>query len=122
MPEGWVASEKALFGAASRSNVWISVTLCGAKAAREFKFHMLGICISNAKQNIPAWMVNLQFIYALKLLTAEDEKDESKEADNLGSNLHKSQHEKLTTSVSCYYLNYLGWKQALMLLHYVRLI
>lgn len=110
MPEDWVASEKALFGAASGSNVWISVTLCGAKAAREFKLLMLGICISNTKQNVPAWMVNLQFIYALKLLTAEDEKDKSREADNLGSNLHKSQHEKLTAAVSCYYLNYLGWK------------
>lgn len=53
-------------------------------------------------------MVNLQFIYALKLLTAEDEKDKSREADNLGSNLHKSQQEKLTAAVSCYYLNYLG--------------
>lgn len=110
MPEDWVASEKALFGAASGSNVWISVTLCRAKAAREFKLLMLGICISNTKQNVPARMVNLQFIYALKLLTAEDEKDKSREADNLGSNLHKSQQEKLTAAVSCYYLNYLGWK------------
>lgn len=75
MPE--VASEKALLGAASGSNVCMSVTLCGAKAAREFKLLMLRICTSNAKQNIPAWMVNLQFIYALKLLTEKDEKDKS---------------------------------------------
>lgn len=71
------------------------MTLSGAKAAREFKLLMVGTYISNARQNVLAWMVNLQFIYALKLLTAEDEKDKSLETDNLGSNLHKSQHEKL---------------------------
>lgn len=84
------------------------MTLSGAKAAREFKLLMVGICISNARQNVPAQMVNLQFVYALKLLTAADEKDKSRETDNLGSNLHKSQHEKLTVAVSCYYLNHLG--------------
>lgn len=66
-------------------------------------------------------MVDLQFIYALKLLTAQDEKDKSQETDNLGSNLHKSQHEKPTAAVSCYYLNYLGWKQPLTSCYFIML-
>lgn len=84
MPKDWEASGKALFGAASGPNIWISVTLRGAKAAREFKLLMLGICISKTKQKVPAWIVNLQFIYALKLLTAKDEKDKSQRSRQPG--------------------------------------